>query len=206
MSHLLGSLFESAVSVCQGPGVKAHLSQTWVGLLFEEERVGFNGHYLLPVSSFIFLQTSLVCPVLESMTVVPGKQLQVTVLAFSCFVTTRCSMTSALAGGSWLRTSGGAGAAATGCFFAAQPVKSRQTTRQPFIMPIVFALYRGLVDGNLDYTAANLSRCQAWRTGQRLFPGPRILVPFPQPAFVRPYSRTRGHRRLRLFLLPIRLG
>jgi hypothetical protein len=95
---------------------------------------------LLPVSSFIFLHTSLVCPVLESITVVQGMQLQVTVFAFSCFVTTQCSMTSALAGGSWLRTSGGAatgGGVATGWFFAAQPVKSRQTTRQHFLMPIV---------------------------------------------------------------------
>jgi hypothetical protein len=125
--------------------LKAHsiFSQDWL-----------RQRYLLPVSSFIFLHTSLVCPVLESITVVPGRQLQVTVFAFSCFVTTQCSVTSALAGGSWLRTSGG-GVAATGCFFAAQPVKSRRTTRQPLIMPIVFALYRPLVDGNLDYTAAN---------------------------------------------------
>jgi hypothetical protein len=74
-------------------------------------------------SSFIFLQTSLVCPVLESITVVTSRQLQVTVLAFSCFTTTQCSMSSALGGGSWLRIGGGV--AATGCFFAAQPAKSK---------------------------------------------------------------------------------
>ncbi len=51
-------------------------------------------------SSFIFLQTSLVCPVFESMTVVTGRQLQVTVLAFSCLTTTQCSMSSARGGGS----------------------------------------------------------------------------------------------------------
>jgi hypothetical protein len=95
------------------------------------------------------------------MTVVPGRQLHVTVLAFSCFVTTQCSMTSALAGGSWLRTSGGAaggGVAATGCFFAAQPVNSRQTTRQPLLMSIVFALYRQLVDANLGYTSSKRTK------------------------------------------------
>jgi len=54
---------------------------------------------LFSVSSFIFLQISRVCPVFESITVPAGMQLQVTVLAFSCFVTTQCSMPSALAGG-----------------------------------------------------------------------------------------------------------
>src|SRR6202043_3217550 len=104
---------------------------------FDLSQDRLDQHYLLSASSFIFLHTSLVCPVLESITVVPGTQLQVTVFAFSCFVTTQCSMISALAGGSWLRTSGGGGVAATGCFFAAQPVKNRQTTRQHFLMPIV---------------------------------------------------------------------
>ena len=102
-------------------------------------------------SSFIFLHTNLVCPVLESITVLPGRQLQVTVLAFSCFVTMQCSMTSLFAGGSWLRTSGGVaatagGVAATGCFFAAQPLKNKQRTRQPIFILIVFALCCHLVD------------------------------------------------------------
>src|SRR5580700_10947003 len=96
-------------------------------------------------SSFIVLQTSLVCPVFESITVVAGRQLQVTVLAFSCLTTTQCSMSWALDGGSWLRMGGG-GAAATGCFFAAQPAKSRQSTIPAFLMPSVFALTRPLVD------------------------------------------------------------
>ena len=49
--------------------------------------------------SFIFLQTRMMCPVLESMRVTAGSQLQVTVLAFSCLVTTQCSIVSAEAGG-----------------------------------------------------------------------------------------------------------
>ncbi len=53
-----------------------------------------------------------VCPVFESIRVVTGSQRQVTVLAFSCLLTTQCSIASALGGGIWLRT--GAGAAATG--------------------------------------------------------------------------------------------
>src|ERR1700730_11101152 len=64
---------------------------------FDLSQDRLDQHYLLSASSFIFLHTSLVCPVLESITVVPGTQLQVTVFAFSCFVTTQCSMTSALA-------------------------------------------------------------------------------------------------------------
>src|SRR5713226_1393627 len=83
-------------------------------------------------SSFIFLQTNLVCPVFESITVVTGRQLQVTVLAFSCLTTTQCSMSSAMGGGSWLRIGGGV--AATGCFFAAQPARSRQNTSQAFLI------------------------------------------------------------------------
>jgi hypothetical protein len=73
-------------------------------------------------SSFIFLQTSVTCPVLESIRVVAGAQLQVTVLAFSCPVTTQCSIVSADDGGNWLRI--GAGVATAGCFFAAQPPRS----------------------------------------------------------------------------------
>ena len=101
-------------------------------------------------SSFIFLQTSLVCPVLESITVVTSRQLHVTVLAFSCLTTTQCSMSSAVGGGSWLRIGGGV--AATGGFFAAQPTRSKQNTSQAFFMPFVFALSFPLVDGNLGYT------------------------------------------------------
>jgi hypothetical protein len=100
-------------------------------------------------SSFIFLQTILVCPVFESITVVTGRQLQVTVLAFSCLTTTQCSMSSAVGGGCWLRIGGGV--AATGCFFAAQPARSRQNTSQAFLMPFVFALWCPVVDGNLGY-------------------------------------------------------
>src|ERR1700680_971668 len=85
--------------------------------------------------SFIFLQTSVVCPVFEWMTVVSGRQLQVTVLAFSCLTTTQCSMSSAVGGGAWLRIEGGA--FATGCFFVAQPARSRQDTSQAFLMPFV---------------------------------------------------------------------
>src|SRR6266478_6152448 len=87
-------------------------------------------------SSFIFLQTSVVCPVFESITVVTGRQLQVTVLAFSCLTTTQCSMSSAMGGGSWLLIGGGV--AATGCFFPAQPASSRQNTSQAFPMPFCF--------------------------------------------------------------------
>src|ERR1700693_5130919 len=96
-------------------------------------------------SSFIVLQTSLVCPDFESITVVAGRQLQVTVLAFSCLTTTQCSMSSAVDGGSWLRIGGG-GVATTGCFFAAQPARSRQSTIPAFLMPSVFALTGPLVD------------------------------------------------------------
>lgn len=102
-------------------------------------------------SSCIFLQMSVVCPVFESMRVVAGRQLQVTVLAFSCLTTTQCSMTSAAGGGCWLLTGGGV--PATGCFFAAHPARSRQTTSRAFLMPFVFSLSCPLVDGNLDYTS-----------------------------------------------------
>jgi len=54
------------------------------------------------------------------------------VLAFSCLITTQCSMSSAAGEGSWLRMGGGV--AATGCFFAAQPARSRQNTSQAFRM------------------------------------------------------------------------
>jgi hypothetical protein len=85
------------------------------------------------------LQTKVVCPVFESITVFAGKQLQVTVLAFSCLTTTQCSMSSAVAGGIWLRMGGGV--AATGGLFAAQADSSRQHTSQTFLMPL-FSLCR----------------------------------------------------------------
>src|SRR5258708_29130521 len=77
-------------------------------------------------SSFIFLQISLVCPVFESITVVTARQLQVTALAFSCLITTQCSMSSAAGGGSWLRI-GGRGVATRG-FLRARPATIPQHT------------------------------------------------------------------------------
>jgi hypothetical protein len=112
---------------------------------------GRSGVYF---SSFIALHTSVVCPVFESITVVAGTQVQVTVLAFSCLTTTQCSMRSAVGGGNWLRMGGGVGA--TGCFFAAQPAKSRQNRSPAFLMFSVFARGRALVDGDLGYS---------WRRG-----------------------------------------
>ena len=100
-------------------------------------------------SSFIVLQTSVVWPVFESITVFTGRHLQVTVLAFSCLITTQCSMSSAVGGGVWLRMGGGV--VATGCFFAAQPARSRQNISPVFLIPSVFARSRPLVDGNLGY-------------------------------------------------------
>jgi hypothetical protein len=110
-------------------------------------------------SSFIFLQTSVVCPVLESIRVVTARQLHVTVLAFSCLTTTQCSTVSAVSGGARLRIGGGVGPAVTG-FFGPHPDRIRQATLKPatretpsqaVLMPSVFALSRPLVDGNLDY-------------------------------------------------------
>jgi hypothetical protein len=60
-------------------------------------------------TSGVFLHTMTVCPVLESIRVVTGTQRQETVLAFSCLVTTQCSMSSAVGGGIWLRTGAGGG-------------------------------------------------------------------------------------------------
>lgn len=115
-------------------------------------------------SSFIFLQTSVVCPVLESIRVVTARQLHVTVLAFSCLTTTQCSTVSAVSGGARLRIGGGIGPAVTG-FFGPHPDRIRQapirqatikpatreTPSPAVLMPSVFALSRPLVDGNLDY-------------------------------------------------------
>jgi hypothetical protein len=61
--------------------------------------------------SGIFLQTMTVCPVLESIRVVTGSQRHETVFAFSCLLTTQCSITCALGGGITLRTGAGGGAA-----------------------------------------------------------------------------------------------
>jgi hypothetical protein len=92
----------------------------------------------------IFLQTMTVCPVLESIRVVTGSQRHDTVLAFSCLVTTQCSITSAVGGGIWLRTGtgaateGGGGVAATGFFLAPQPARhripNRNRTEQRFLI------------------------------------------------------------------------
>ena len=122
---------------------------------------GSRSHF----SSFIFLQTILVCPVFESITVVKGTQLQDTVLAFSCLTTTQCSMISAVAGGNWLRI--GAGVGAAGCFFDAQPARSRQSTSQDFLIPLVFALWRDSVYGNLGYTANEITSAASRILGHR---------------------------------------
>ena len=96
--------------------------------------------------AFISLQTSLVVFAYPGRAGVLclGKLRLVTVLAFSCFTTTQCSMSSAMGGGNWLRIGGGI--AATGCFFAA---RSKQNTSQAFLMPFVFAVSCPNVDGNL---------------------------------------------------------
>jgi len=118
---------------------------------------------LSPSPGFIillsFLQTSLVCPVFESITVLVGRQLQVTVLAFSCLIITQCSMISAVAGGNWLRIGGGV--AAVGCFLAAQPARSSQNTSASFLIPFLFARARPRVDGNLGYTFRRTPRTRA---------------------------------------------
>jgi hypothetical protein len=86
----------------------------------------------------IFLQTMTVCPVLESIRVVTGTHRQDTVFAFSRLVTTQCSMTSAVGGGIWLfNGAGGGGAggvAATGCFFAEQPIRHTSNMSHRFFM------------------------------------------------------------------------
>lgn len=75
-------------------------------------------------SSFIFLHTSVVWPVFESMRVLTARQLQVTVFAFSCEMITQCSMVSAFEGGIWLRVDAGK----TG-FLAAQPLRATHKAR-----------------------------------------------------------------------------
>jgi hypothetical protein len=96
---------------------------------------GFSRHLV----GGIFLQTMTVCPVLESMRVVTGSQRHDTVFAFSCLVTTQCSMTSAVGGGIWLRTGAGAateggGDAATGGFLAEQPTKHTSKMSHRFLI------------------------------------------------------------------------
>src|SRR5258708_16923352 len=103
-------------------------------------------------SSFIFLQISLVCPVFESITVVTARQLQVTVLAFSCLITTQCSMSSAAGGGSWLRIGGGV--VATGCFFVAQTARNRHNLRHALVMSL-FLLSRAFFSMSLLITRSD---------------------------------------------------
>ena len=83
----------------------------------------------------IFLQTMTMCPVFESILVVAGRQRQDTVFAFSSFVTTQCSMSSAFAGGIWLRITGAGGGArggvgAAGFFLPAQPISNTTKSSQ----------------------------------------------------------------------------
>ena len=81
-----------------------------------------------------------VCPVLESIRVVTGSQRHDTVFAFSRFVTTQCSMTSAVGGGIWLRAGagaaaeGGGGGVATGVFLAEQPARHRSKMSHRFLI------------------------------------------------------------------------
>jgi hypothetical protein len=79
-------------------------------------------------SSFIFLQTIAVCPVFESIFVVTGRQLQDTVFAFSCLITTQCSISSAVGGGIWLRIG------AIGRCLAAQPTRNRKEMSHSFFI------------------------------------------------------------------------
>ena len=116
------------------------------------------------LSSFIVLQISLVCPVFASMTVLCGKQLQVTVLLFSCLTTTQCSMSSAVGGGNWLRTGGGV--AATGCFFAAQPARSRQNAKPAFLISL-FSRSHACLSMAILVTPAATSRAQHGRDSRR---------------------------------------
>jgi hypothetical protein len=155
--------------IATGTGLSsAFLSPSGKTRLLLTRRIGITDEPRSHFSSFVTLQISLVCPVFESITVVRGRQLQVTLFAFSCLTTTQCSINSAVGGGNWLRTGGGV--AATGCFFAAQPARSRQTTSQTFLMPSVFALSRPLVDGNLGYTPANIPWWRlAWAPSHKCF-------------------------------------
>ena len=82
-----------------------------------------------------------VWPVLESIRVVTGSQRHDTVFAFSCLVTTQCSITSAVGGGIWLRTGDGAAAGggegeapATGFFLAEQPTRHKSKMSHRFLI------------------------------------------------------------------------
>jgi hypothetical protein len=130
----------------------------------------------------VALQTSVVCPVFESITVFAGWQLQVTVLSFSCLSTTQCSMRSAEGGGSWLLMGGGGGAAATGVFFAAQPTRSRQNTSPAFLMPLspclLFSLARARLSMAILVTRPAADTIAPWnpaegrvKKGRRANPG-----------------------------------
>src|SRR5258708_4109439 len=124
-------------------------------------------------SSFIFLQISLVCPVFESITVVTARQLQVTVLAFSCLITTQCSMSSAAGGGSWLRIGGGV--VATGCFFAAQPARSRHNTNHALVMSL-FSLSRACLSMAILITHTDADTVLRRAANYRLERGPSAEV------------------------------
>ena len=103
---------------------------------FLSRRVACSGAYFF---SGIFLHTITVYPVLESILVVTGRQRQETVLAFSCSVITQCSISSALGGGSWLRTCAGAGGGVgtDGFCLAAQPTRNGSNiTRQRIFIAI----------------------------------------------------------------------
>jgi hypothetical protein len=85
-----------------------------VTVIIAEAQSSGGSYRLLPFqtattyfSSGIFLQTTTICPVFESILVVTGRQRQNTVFAFSSFVTTQCSMSSAFGGGTRLRTAAG---------------------------------------------------------------------------------------------------
>lgn len=105
-------------------------------------------------SSFILLQTSTMCPVFESIRVSMARQLHVTVLAFSCLMTTQCSIVSAAEGGNWLRIGGGVTGA--GCFFAAHPDSTMEASKEAKhklrFMSSVFTRRLALVYGNLGYS------------------------------------------------------
>jgi hypothetical protein len=79
------------------------------------------------------------CPVFESILVVAGRHRQDTVLAFSSFVVTQCSISSAFAGGVWLRITGagggGIGLGAAAFFLSAQATSSTREKRQSLFIP-----------------------------------------------------------------------
>src|SRR5438552_11928818 len=95
-------------------------------------------------SSGIFLQTTTICPVFESILVVTGRQRQDTVFAFSSFVTTQCSISSAFGGGVRLRiTRVGAEGVAAGLCLDAQPTTNRRDISHAFLIRIIRGIPRG---------------------------------------------------------------